>query len=49
MNQTILGYEPFHKHARKDVFLEETERVVTWTELVTLIQPHARGAHQPQG
>lgn len=45
MNQTTLGFEPLHKKTRKEVFLQEMERVVPWAELVALIQPHARGAH----
>lgn len=49
MNQTTLGFEPLHKKTRKEVFLEEMERVVPWGELVALIQLHARGAHQALG
>jgi IS5 family transposase len=49
MNQTTLGFEPLHKKTRKEVFLQEMERVVPWAELVALIQPHARGAHQALG
>ena len=49
MNQITLGLEPFHKKTRKEVFLEEMNKVVPWQALVALIQPHARGAHQALG
>jgi len=49
MNQTTLGLDPLHKKTRKEVFLEEMNRVVPWAALVGLIQPHARGAHQALG
>ena len=49
MNQVTLGLDPLHKKTRKEVFLEEMNRVVPWTALVGLIQPHARGAHQALG
>ncbi|UUX95362.1 IS5 family transposase [Aquabacterium sp. J223] len=34
---------------RKEVFLDEMNEVVPWAELVALIKPHARGAHQALG
>ena len=49
MNQITLGLDPLHKKTRKEVFLDEMNQVVPWAELVTLIQPHARGAHQSLG
>jgi transposase, IS5 family len=49
MNQITLGLDPFHKKTRKEVFLEEMNKVVPWPALVALIQPHARGAHQALG
>lgn len=49
MNQITLGLDPLPKKTRKEVFLEEMEQVVPWVELVALIQPHARGAHQALG
>lgn len=30
MSQTNFGFEPVHKKTRKEVFLEEMERVVPW-------------------
>ena len=49
MNQITLGLDPLHKKTRKEVFLEEMNKVVPWQALVALIQPHARGAHQALG
>jgi IS5 family transposase len=49
MNQTTLGFEPLPKKTRKEVFLEEMNQIVPWGELVTLIEPYARGAHQALG
>ena len=49
MNQTTLGLDPLPKKTRKEVFLEEMDHVVPWGNLVALIQPHARGAHQALG
>lgn len=49
MNQTTLGFDPLRKKTRKEVFLEEMEQVVPWTELVALIAQHVRGAHQALG
>ncbi len=49
MDQTPLDLDPLPKKTRKEVFLEEMNRVVPWAELVALIQPHARGAHQALG
>lgn len=49
MYQITLGLDPLHKKTRKEVFLEEMDKVVPWQALVALIQPHARGAHQALG
>ena len=49
MNRITLGLEPLHKRTRKEVFLEEMNKVVPWQALVALIQPHAYGAHQALG
>ena len=49
MTQMTFGLEPLHKKTRKEVFLDEMNVVVPWRELVALIQPHARGAHQALG
>ncbi len=49
MNQITLGLDPLHKKTRKEVFLEEMNKVVPWQALGALIQPHARGAHQALG
>ncbi len=49
MNQITLGLDPLPKKTRKEVFLDEMNQVVPWAELVALIQPHARGAHQALG
>lgn len=49
MNQITLGLGPLHKKTRKEVFLDEMNKVVPWAALVALIQPHARGAHQALG
>jgi transposase, IS5 family len=49
MDQTRLDFDPLPKKTRKEIFLEEMNRVVPWAELVALIQPHARGAHQALG
>ena len=49
MNQTRLDFDPLPKKTRKEIFLEEMEKVVPWAELVALIAPHARGAHQALG
>jgi transposase, IS5 family len=49
MKQTTLGFDPLAKKTRSAVFLEEMSRVVPWAQLVALIQPHARGAHQALG
>lgn len=45
MDQITLGLDPLPKRTRKDVLLEEMDRVVPWSALLALIQPHARGAH----
>jgi transposase, IS5 family len=49
MEQTTFGLDPLPKKTRKEVFLEEMNAVVPWGELVSLIQPHVRGAHQALG
>jgi amidase/6-aminohexanoate-cyclic-dimer hydrolase len=49
MNQMMLGLDPLPKKTRKEVFLDEMNRVVPWVALVDLIRPHARGAHQALG
>lgn len=49
MDQITLGLDPLPKKTRKEVFLDEMNQVVPWSELVALIQPHARGAHQALG
>ncbi len=45
MTQMTFGLDPLPKKTRKEVFLDEMNVVVPWAELVALIQPHARGAH----
>jgi transposase, IS5 family len=49
MNQARFDIDPLPKKTRREVFLEEMDKVVPWAELVALIQPHARGAHQALG
>lgn len=49
MTQSNFGFDPIHKKTRKEVFLDEMNRVVPWAALIALIQPHARGAHQAFG
>ena len=49
MNQTRIDIDPLPKKTRRETFLEEMEQVVPWAQLVALIQPHARGAHQALG
>ncbi|MBL8278118.1 MAG: IS5 family transposase [Pelomonas sp.] len=49
MDQITLGLDPLPKKTRKEVFLDEMNQVVPWATLVSLIQPHARGAHQALG
>jgi IS5 family transposase len=49
MTQMTFGLDPLPKKTRKEIFLDEMNEVVPWTELVALIQPHARGAHQALG
>jgi IS5 family transposase len=49
MDQITLGFDPLHKKTRKEVFLEEMNQAVPWQQLVALITPHARGAHQALG
>lgn len=49
MSQSNFGFDPVYKKTRKEIFLEEMNRVVPWAALVGIIQPHARGAHQALG
>ena len=49
MDQMTFGRDPLPKKTRKEVFLDEMNQVVPWAELVALVQPHARGAHQALG
>jgi IS5 family transposase len=49
MEQTNLGFDPLHKKSRKEVFLNEMNLVVPWSELAALIAPYARAAHQALG
>jgi IS5 family transposase len=49
MDQTNFGFDPLLKKTRKEIFLGEMNRVVPWPQLVALIAPHARGAHQALG
>jgi IS5 family transposase len=49
MTQMNFGLDPLPKKTRKEIFLDEMNLVVPWRELVTLIQKHARGAHQTLG
>jgi IS5 family transposase len=49
MNQALFGFDPLPKKTCKEVFLEEMNRVVPWSQLVALIAPHARGARQALG
>jgi IS5 family transposase len=49
MDQMTFGLDPLRKKTRKEVFLDEMNQVVPWGELVALIQPHVRGAHQALG
>ena len=49
MTQLTFGLDPLPKKNRKEVFLDEMNQVVPWAELVALIRPHARGAHQALG
>jgi IS5 family transposase len=49
MTQLTFGLDPLPKKTRKEVFLDEMNQVVPWADLVALIRPHARGAHQALG
>jgi IS5 family transposase len=49
MTQSNFSFDPIHKKTRKEIFLDEMNRVVPWAALVGIIQPHARGAHQALG
>jgi transposase, IS5 family len=44
MNQRTLammtGFERYTKKTRREIFLEEMERVVPWAKLCALIEPH---------
>ncbi|MCE4536443.1 transposase [Pelomonas sp. P7] len=48
-DQITLGLDPLPRKTRKEVFLDERNQVVPRAELVALVQPHARGAHQALG
>src|ERR1700692_3270150 len=37
---TMNGFERYTKKTRRQIFLEEMERVVPWRELCALIEPH---------
>src|SRR5437667_6970614 len=37
---TMNGFERYTKKTRRQVFLEEMERVVPWRELCALVEPH---------
>ena len=41
MNQITLGLDPLHKKTRKEICLEEMNKVEPWQAWVALIQPHA--------
>ncbi|MCL1622584.1 IS5/IS1182 family transposase, partial [Ralstonia pseudosolanacearum CaRs-Mep] len=41
MKQSDLGLDLSNRRTRKQVFLDEMERVVPWQELLALIAPHA--------
>ncbi len=49
MDQSKFGLDPLPKKTRKEVFLEEMNEVVPWADPVSLLQPHAREAHQALG
>ncbi len=49
MDQITLSLDPLPKKTRKQVFLDEMNRVVPWAALVALIAPFARGAHRVLG
>jgi IS5 family transposase len=49
MEQITLGFDPLLKKTRKESFLDEMNIVVPWAELVWLVMPDARGAHQAFG
>ncbi len=42
MSQALLAFEPLNKRTRKQVFLEEMDRVVPWAALVALIEACGR-------
>src|SRR2546422_11644637 len=37
---TMNGFERYTKKTRREIFLEEMERVVPWRELCALVEPH---------
>lgn len=41
MKQSDLGLDLSNRRTRKQVFLDEMERVVPWQEFLALITPHA--------
>jgi len=49
LRSPTLGLEPLPKKTRKEVFLDEMDKVVPWAALVALIAPFAPGSHQALG
>src|SRR5690606_7715569 len=52
MKQAALGLNLSRKRTRKREFLEEMQRVVPWSDLIALIEPHypkARTGRPPMG
>src|SRR5690606_39511580 len=52
MKQADLGLNLSRKRTRKREFLEEMQRVVPWSDLIALIEPHypkARTGRPPMG
>ena len=45
MNQITLGLDPLHKKTRKEVFLEEMNKVVPWQALVARSSSHKPVEH----
>ncbi len=45
--QQMLGFDPLPKKTRKEIFLEEMNRVVPWAAVVALVQPRARRPPSP--
>jgi IS5 family transposase len=36
----IAGFDRYAKTTRREIFLEEMDRVIPWGELISLIEPH---------